>query len=265
MRNARFSLSAIKIFTKNQIQTKSYLVLAIINMIARCLVVFILYAYVFKVNGGNINGADYKSTVWSMFIYFCIMTLSIRKVHSLIMGDVKSGNVEMFLNKPVSYLLLTFCNAIGRGLYSFIVISVIGTIVMILFVGVPTLNLAIFIPTLIITFILGQILGLFMYSIIGLLSFFMQDVRPVYWVTDKFVMLLGGSYLPIALFPKFMKDFAYISPFGAINFATSTVLSSWNNEYMIRILIQFGWIIVFGILLKFVYKKAREKAMINGG
>ena len=136
---------------------------------------------------------------------------------------------------------------------------------MFLLVGFPKLNLLLFIPTLLITFILGTILALFIYAIIGLLSFFMQDVRPIYWITDKLVMLLGGSYLPVALFPKFMKILAYISPFGAINFTSSTVYSTWNNEVIIRILLQIIWIIIFGLLLIYVYKKAREKAMINGG
>ena len=78
-------------------------------------------------------------------------------------------------------------------------------------------------------------------------------------------MVLGGSYLPVALFPPFMKFLAFISPFGAINFTSSTVYSTWNNEFLIRILLQIVWIVVFGLLLVYVYKKAREKAMINGG
>ena len=78
-------------------------------------------------------------------------------------------------------------------------------------------------------------------------------------------MVLGGSYLPISMFPKFMKVFAFISPFGAINFASSTVYDSWNSEFIIRIGLQLFWIAVFGLLLNFVYKKSKEKAMINGG
>jgi glycopeptide antibiotics resistance protein len=62
-----------------------------------------------------------------------------------------------------------------------------------------------------------------------------------------------------------MKFIAFISPFGAINFATSTVYPSWTSEAIIRIFLQIIWIIVFGFLLIYVYKKAREKAMINGG
>ena len=124
---------------------------------------------------------------------------------------------------------------------------------------VPILNICILVDAIRdgdVLSIIGSILGLILYSIIGLLSFFMQDVRPIYWITDKLVMLLGGSYLPVALFPRIMKIFAYISPFGAINFTSSTVYSSWNNEFIIRILLQIIWIIVFGLILIYVYKKA---------
>lgn len=265
MKKTNFPLTVIKIFMKNQMQNKTYILLDLFNMIARCLIVFLLYGYVFKISGGSIDNVDYVTTLWSMFIYFCIMTFNIRKIYKLIMDDVKNGNVEMFLNKPVNYVVLTFYKIIGQGIYSFVVISVIGAIAMMLLVGVPNVNLLIFIPTFIITFLLGNFLGLIMYAIIGLLSFFMQDVRPIYWIADKFVMVLGGSYLPVALFPPFMKLLAFISPFGAINFTTSTVYSTWNTEFGIRIGLQVIWIVIFGLLLIYVYKKAREKAMINGG
>lgn len=265
MKKIKFSLTVIKIFMKNQIQDKTNLILDMINMLSRCFIVFLLYAYVFKLKGGSINGIDYKTTMWSMFIYFCIMILSIRRIDDIIMRDIKSGNVEVFMNKPISYLSLCFYKVIGQGLYSFLIISIVGSIIMALSIGVPNLNLYVFIPSFIITLLLGQILGLMIYSIIGLMAFFIQDIRPIHWIVDKFIMILGGSYLPISMFPNFMKLMAYLSPFGAINFATSTVYDSWNNEFIIRILMQLIWIFIFIIILNFVYKKAKEKAMINGG
>lgn len=265
MKKINFALTVIKIFMKNQIQNKTYILLDMFNMFSRCFIVFLLYGYVFKISGGSINGVDYKTTLWSMFIYFCIMILNIRRIHKLMMDDVKSGNVEMFLNKPINYVLLSFYKIIGQGIYSFTVISIIGSIIMLATIGFPDINLVLFIPSLIITLVLGTILSLLMYSILGLLSFFIQDVRPIHWIIDKLVMALGGSYLPVALFPPLMKFIAFISPFGAINFATSTVYPSWESEAIIRIFLQIIWIIVFGFLLIYVYKKAREKAMINGG
>lgn len=265
MKKIRFAFTIIKIFMRNQMQDKTNLLLDCFQMISRCAIVFLLYAYIFQINNGNINGADYKSSMWSMFIYFVVMILNIRRLDTLIMEDVKSGNVEMFMNKPTSYLTISFMKVIGKGLFSFLFIGILGSIIMVLFVGLPKVNLSIFIPTFIITLLLGQILGLLLYCVIGLLAFFMQDIKPVHRIVDKFVMVLGGSYLPVSLFPRFMKVAAFISPFGAINFATSTVYKSWNNEYMVKIFLQVIWIIVFTILLSYVYNKTKKKAMINGG
>ncbi|MDD3340840.1 MAG: ABC transporter permease [Bacilli bacterium] len=265
MKKVKFFCTVIKIFMKNQMQNKGYIFLDLFNMVSRCLVLFFLYSYIFHLQGGSIKGISYETTLWSMFIYFCIMTLNIRKIYKLIMDDVKSGNIEMFMNKPVSYIVLSFCKIIGQGIYSFLIVSVFGSIVMSLFVGFPEVNLFLWIPSMFITVIFGQILALIIYSIIGILSLFMQDVRAIYWITDKFVMILGGSYLPISMFPIYLKVIAYMSPFGAINFASSTVYASWNNEFIIRILLQLGWIVLFGVLLKVIFNKAKQKAMINGG
>lgn len=265
MKRIKFAFTVIKIFMKNQMQDKTNLLLDVFNMVSRCFIVFLLYAYIFKLSGGSINGVDYKTTMWSMFIYFCIMILNIRRLDNLIMSEVKSGNVEMFLNKPTNYLTLCFYKVLGQGIFSFLFISIIGSIVMALAVGVPNLHLIVFIPTFIITLILGQIIALLIYALIGLMAFFIQDIRPIHWIVDKVVMILGGSYLPISMFPNFMKIIAFVSPFGAINFASSTVYSTWETEYVVRIVLQLVWIIVFALLLNFVYKKSKEKAMINGG
>lgn len=265
MSKIKFALCVIKIYMKNQIQDRTNLLLDIFNMIARCLVVFLLYKYIFQLSGGSINGVDYKTTMFSMFIYFCIMTFNLRNLDKIIMTDIKSGNVEMFLNKPINYLFLSFLKVIGQGLYSFLFISILGSIIMIITLGIPNLNLLIFIPTFLITFILGQILALLIYGIIGISAFFIQDNRPIHWIVDKFVMILGGSYLPVSMFPNFMRLIALISPFGAINFATSTVYNSWNQEFITRIILQIIWIIITSLLLKIIYNKAKIKAMINGG
>lgn len=265
MKKINFAFTVIKIFMKNQMQDKTNLLLDIFNMVSRCLIVFLLYAYIFKLSNGIINGVDYTTTMWSMFIYFCIMILNLRRLDRQIMLEVKSGNVEMFLNKPSNYLLLSFYKVIGQGLFSFLFISLLGTILMIISIGLPNLNLAIFIPTFIITFILGQALALIIYGLIGLMSFFIEDINPIHWIVDKLVMVLGGSYLPISMFPNFLKIFAFISPFGAINFASSTVYESWNNEFFYRILMQISWIMIGSLLLYYVFNKAKEKAMINGG
>ena len=147
MKKVKFAITVIKIFMKNQMQDKTNIILDIFNMFSRCFIVFLLYAYIFKISGGMVNGIDYKTTMWSMFIYFCIMILNIRRLDNLIMTDVKSGNVEMFMNKPINYLKISFYKVIGQGIFSFVFISLIGSILMVLILGVPNVNLLLFIVT----------------------------------------------------------------------------------------------------------------------
>ena len=49
MKRIKFALQSIKIFMKNYMQDNTNLILAMFNMISRCFIIFLLYAYVFKI------------------------------------------------------------------------------------------------------------------------------------------------------------------------------------------------------------------------
>jgi len=108
-------------------------------------------------------------------------------------------------------------------------------------------------------------LSLIIYSIVGLLAFWVEDINPIFWVVDKAVMILGGSYLPVALFPKFMYNLALYSPFGASQFITHTVYDSWKTDWVLLIGLQLFWILVLGVALYLIFASARKKVSVNGG
>jgi len=122
-----------------------------------------------------------------------------------------------------------------------------------------------FIPTVLGVFILGSILSLLLFSIIGLLAFWVEDINPIFWTVDKAVMILGGSYLPVALFPNSIYNIALYSPFGATQFITHTVYKTWQAEWFLKIGIQAFWIIVLGVVVYFLFQKAKQRVSVNGG
>ena len=130
-------------------------------IISRCGVLLLLYWYVFRLNGGTINGTTFIIVAWSMFFYFAFSTLKLREIAREIMQDVQSGNVEVLFSKPISYIFYRMWWQIGSGLYSFTVISLLGSIALYYLVGVPfTIFLGIFLPTFIATIFLGITLSL---------------------------------------------------------------------------------------------------------
>jgi len=201
-----------------------------------------------------------------MLLYFIFMTFGLRNVARSIMQDVQSGTVEILLSRPMSYLWYKMWWQIGSGLYSFIVSFFLGATTLFLIIGLPhTMLTASFFFTFLLTSIGTIFLTLLVYTAVGLLSFWIEEVSPIYWIVDKAVMILGGSYLPIALFPPIMYKIALYSPFGASQFITHTVYESWHYDWPLLISIQLGWIIMMVVVVYLMFSRARAKVSINGG
>lgn len=266
MKEIRLANKIIRTLVKDRMQYPGRLIVDTVAIIARAGLLFILYWYVFGLKGGMIRNTSYAVVTWSMFFYFAFSSLRLRDISREIMADVQTGNVEVLFNKPVSYLGYKIWWQIGSGLYSFLVIITLGTLTMSLVVGLPeTMSIGIFLPTFFLALAGAIALSLAMYSVVGLMAFWMEDVNPVFWLIDKMVMVLGGSFLPVALFPDFMYKLAVYSPFGASQFITHTVYDSWARDWYVLIGIQFVWIIALGSAAVLMFKKAREKVSVNGG
>lgn len=258
-------LNIISIYAKNSIKNRSNLVVGIITMTARCAVTLLLYSYAYKINNNNINNSTFVESAWSMYLYFLFMILSIRRIFKSMEKDILSGDVQTYIIKPLDYIKYNILKKIGEDIVIFLVTALIGSTILAILIGIPsTLNILTIISIIVVGF-LGVILSIIIYCIMGLLAFYIEKVESLNRIIDKFIMVLGGSYLPIALFPKVLKDVATYSPFGAVNFITSTIYKTWSNEYLLKFSMQVLWIIVLYLALMFLYKKARKKLAINGG
>jgi len=266
MKAIRLGNKIVRTLVRDRMYYPDRLIVDTFGIIVRCGVLLVLYWYVFSLNDGMINNTTYIVAAWSMFFYFAFSVFRLRDISRAIMQDVQSGNVEILFSKPVSYLSYRMWWQVGAGLYPFLVISLVGTIALALIVGLPaTMSVGIFIPTVVLVVFLGTLLSLFLYAVVGLLAFWIEDINPVFWIVDKTVMILGGSYLPVALFPDFMYKIALWSPFGASQFITHTVYETWATEWVMKIGIQVFWVLVVAIIVSVLFAKAREKVSVNGG
>lgn len=266
MKEIRLAKKIIKTLVKDRMQYPARLFADTTSIVARCGILLLLYSYVFGLNNGVVSGVTFDVVAWSMFFYFAFSTLGLSRVSDSIMQDIVSGHIEVLLSKPISYLSYRAWWQIGAGIYPFLITTILGSIVLVFMVGVPeTMLNTLFLPTFLLTLLGAIIISLLVYSFVGLMSFWIEDVKPAYWIIDKAIMILGGSYLPIALFPDFMYKIALYSPFGASVFVTHTVYESWATIWYKLIGIQMFWILVLGIGIYSMFAVAVKKVSVNGG
>lgn len=266
MKEIRLARKIITTLIKDSIHYPGAMLVQAVSLLARCGLLLVLYHYVFELKGGTIAGVTFPIVAWSMFFYFIFSVLLLRRIAEYMMQDIQSGNIEVLLTRPISYLSYRMWWQIGLGAYSFLFLVVTATGAMVYFVGIPaTMSLGIFLPTFLLTFILSTMLGLFLYAIVGLLAFWIEDVKPVFWLVDKSVMILGGSFLPVALFPDFMYKIAIYSPMGASQFVSHTVYTSWQTQWVSLVSIQIAWIVILGLVMGVMFGRAQRNVSVNGG
>jgi ABC-2 type transport system permease protein len=118
---------------------------------------------------------------------------------------------------------------------------------------------------LIILFISGLVLSVIFYLLVGLTAIWLEDAEPVYWIVSKSIMLFGGAYLPIALFPPAAKLVAYYTPFGLTTAATRAFNIGFAEGWIKIFIMILIWIFILGILLFILQRAADKKLSINGG
>ena len=266
MRKRRIAWKIITTLTKDQWHYRGRLIVDLFLIFIRCGVLLVLYAYVFRLKNGVINDATFVIVAWSIFFYFAFITLRLREITRMIMHDVRSGAVETIFSKPISYIFYRMMWQLGAGISSFVIVSIVGGSILCLMVGVPsTMTNLIFLLTFMSMFLGGVILTLLIYTIVGFAAFWIEDVDPIFWLVDKFIMVLGGSYLPIALFPPLLYKLAIWSPFGASFFITHTVNPAWSMQWVSMWRIQVMWIVICSGGLWMINRLAHRHVSVNGG
>jgi len=257
---AGFSIAfKASIFFRNRILAQALV------QIFRITILMLVYSFVYSQVNVN-SDVTLQVAVWSIAAYFCVLSIRFKNLFNDINYDIKSGNIEVILSRPLNYLGYRIVNQLGSDINSFLLPVVASFIILPIAIGFPQVTVTIpYLLGVLAVIILGLLVGALLYSLVGLAAFWLEDATPVYWIIDKGVLLLGGSYLPIAFYPEFMKLLVYYSPFGASMFVSHIFYSNFLNKLPFLLLAQIGWIVILLIVINIVYRRAYKQLTVNGG
>jgi ABC-2 type transport system permease protein len=247
--------------------TESYLSL-VFSLISSAVTLVVLFAvYQSAMNQtGTIHGLSFVATIWSLSMYSFAWAVGTRRLCQDVSTDIKEGTIEVRLARPMSYLAYIIAFRLGKN--AFLVAAQIGFIVLALLAiaGFPNIDASfLWFATMFLTFILGTMISTFLYLSVGLIAFWIQDPFPVMWIIDKMVMVLGGSFVPIAFFPSVMRTFAEWSPFGAAMAFSQGFAPDFMSHVAQLLLSQITWVVLLGCLCLLLWKRAQLNVSVNGG
>jgi len=206
---------------------------------------------------------DPRALVWYLAATEWIM-LSAPQIHLEIQEAIRRGDVVYRLGHPASYVLAEFAAGLGAVALRMPVLGVTAFACAFAFTRwtPPLTDIALFIPFGVAAAALLVALHLW----IGLLAFWLQDVSPVFWVTQKLMFVFGGLMLPLAMYPTLMQKAAAFTPFPVMLFAPASLVLGTGLVRPVDLARDLAlWGGVIAMVVHWTYRRAAAGLTVNGG
>lgn len=230
------------------------------------LVILVIFSrlFAFVAESGALPGLGLRELVWYVAVTEWI-TLSLPWVFLEVENDVKTGDVACHLPRPASYLGVVLARGGGEYAARLLALAPAAALFAALVAGgLPddARGLALALPL----GLGGAVLGLVASAAIGLSAVWLGDTSPVYWIWQKLSFVLGGLLLPLEIYPAWLREVAWASPFapmlwgpGAMAFGLDVSLAA---EVALR---QALWSLVALGFVLWLYRRALRALTVGGG
>jgi ABC-2 type transport system permease protein len=202
--------------------------------------------------------------VWYLAVTEWVM-LSQPRLFVVIERDVRSGDIASMLARPVSYVVIKIVETLGELIPSLCVLGVAGGVTAFLLSGgLPREPLGLL--AALVLGVLGSLLWTLCSTLIGLSAFWLHDCTPVYYIWQKAAFVLGGMFVPLELYPSWLRSLALWSPFSAlINGPASMVLHYDPLRALLLACKLLVYIALAAVVVRFTWSRAVRAIELGGG
>lgn len=215
--------------------------------------------------GSVVEGYSVAQMIWYLGFAEVLVLAGGSYFIDKISEDVRTGNIETALLKPMNYVGQKLALYIGKFVHDAVVLGFIVSLVCFLLVGPVYLSLRGVILALLAGF-LGSLVNFVFIAIIGLLAFWLEDTKAFGWVYLKALFIFGGMLVPLDVYPVWLQGLIKWLPFSFIMYRPSKLFVHFSFDFFVLTVIgQFVWLFFGGVLLLTIYKFVIKRLNIHGG
>jgi ABC-2 type transport system permease protein len=230
-----------------------------------------LWRAIYSSREGSDDIAGY--TLAGMVSYYLVVTLvdmltAVNEDDWQIAADIKDGNLNQFLLKPIDYMLYRFCLfGAGRLIYTTVALIPVALFIFVqrhFFVLPPdAATVGWFGVTIVLTAVLQFLISFTM----ALLAFWVLEVSTFIFILFALEYIAGGHLFPLDILPPTLERILHFTPFPyQLFFPVSVYLGRTTGPALWEGLsIQLFWIVTFYAVARLVWSRGIRKYTAVGG
>lgn len=232
----------------------------------------IMLASVYLWNNAYANRETLEGLYVNQMVTYAVLavvmsTLFISGVEGAVGEGVHTGSIAVYFLRPISMLGMFFANDIG-DLITSISLRTIPTLVLGIFffhVSPAVSAFALFLS--LVSVICSWFIVWLISAIIALSSFWTMKLGSLGYLKGVIISIFSGQLIPVWFFPKFLQDILKFLPFQYIYQAPISIYigRTQTSEAMYVIAIQAFWMLLLFLLTHFMWMRARQRVLVQGG
>ena len=246
----------------------NYFLRALFGLIPLAGTVF-LWRAIFQERGGSMHGYDYGS-----MIYYYLLTLLVANLVTptedewQIASDIREGQINALLTKPMSYLAYRFSIFLsGRLVYTAVTILPIA-IIFFYFRSYITLpdSLTTYVWAFV-SLLMSAFIQFFITYSLAMMAFWILEISTVVFIVYSFEYFLGGQMFPIDIMPAGVQAVMKWLPFYYELFCPIAIfLERLKGPQLFQaIAIQAGWLLLSWAAARAMWKRGLGHYQAVGG
>ena len=246
----------------------NYFLRALFGLIPLAGTVF-LWRAVFAEKGGSLHGYDYRSMIWYYLLTLLVSNLvTPTEDEWQIASDIREGQINSFLTKPVNYLAYRFSIFLsGRLVYTAVTIP---TILLIFICYRDYITLPFALTTYILAFVslvMSAMIQFFITYTLALMAFWILEISTIVFIVYSFEYFLGGQMFPVDIMPLGVQAVMKWLPFYYELFCPIAIFLGRlkGAELATALLIQAGWVLIMWAAARTMWKRGLGHYQAVGG
>lgn len=230
-----------------------------------------LWRAVFAGKAGAPEVAGY--TLAGMTSYYLLITIvdmltAVAEDDWQIAADIREGNINQFLLKPIDYLTYRLCLfGANRLIYTAVAIIPVALFILIqrqYLVAPPDAGAF---GCFLVATVLTALLQFLVSYTVALLAFWVLEVSTFIFIVFAFEQVAGGHLFPLDILPGWLAGILHYTPFPyQLFFPVSVYLGRTTGTELWRgLLIQTCWVLFFYLVARWTWSRGLRKYTAVGG
>jgi ABC-2 type transport system permease protein len=228
-----------------------------------------VWGAIFEARGSGIRGFNYDSVVhYFLLVLILDGLISPGDDEWQVAADIREGQMNAFLTKPVNYLIYRFALFVSnRLLYSLVTLPISLTLLLVFhrYLVWPS-SWAVWTLTALSLIFAALIQFLISYSV-ALFAFWMLEISTVVFIVFSFEYFLSGHMFPLTFMPAAIQTILKFTPFPyELYFPVAVFMGKVHDtELWQGLLIQFGWVLLALLFTNSLWRRGLRRYQAVGG